>query len=62
MWITWLKFGAEIASKWLSFQPKSTALNTVQAMLPANFPPHIWDKVSAGVRRHARQFVGEFDM
>jgi hypothetical protein len=26
MWITWLKFGAEFASKWLSFQPKSTML------------------------------------
>jgi serine/threonine-protein kinase HipA len=38
------------------------ALNTVQAMLPANFPPHVWDKVSAGVRRHARQFVRETDM
>jgi type I restriction enzyme M protein len=24
MWITWLKFGPEFASKWLSFQPEST--------------------------------------
>jgi len=25
MWITWLKFAAKFSSKWLSFQPESTA-------------------------------------
>ncbi len=31
MWITWLKFGAKFALKWLSFQTQSTVRNRIDA-------------------------------
>jgi len=38
------------------------ALQRVQARLPADFPPAIWDPIAQGVKRHATQFIRELTL
>ena len=33
------------------------ALGRVKGLLPANFPAHVWEAISAGLRRHADRFL-----
>jgi serine/threonine-protein kinase HipA len=35
------------------------ALERIQALLPMDFPPHIWHTVQAGIKQHANQFMRE---
>lgn len=37
------------------------ALDTVEAHLPSDFPAAVWDRVSAGTRRHAQQLLREVE-
>lgn len=38
-----------------------TALSSVEAVLPAAFPPYTWEAVSVGMREHARRFTAGLD-
>lgn len=38
-------------------EESESALMRVEAKLPGSFPPHVWDRIAAGVRRHRERFL-----